>query len=140
MDNSWISYPIGAFTSAAQYMIGRGLIYILVLCLGSAIGCFTGSWSILEFIIGFLAMPLIALTSIFRSYGLVVIPMIGLCMVYYLKGNFPYKLLILPMLLMWLVAHDMTSWEYDEERSRTRSEKMEREMAEIIESAVDENM
>ena len=136
MDKSWWNYPVGVFMSAAETVFGKVALFYVALSLGSGLGAFIGSWSIAEGIAGLIAMPSYALVAIFKSVGIVVLPLCLLTFILVVRAGLDWKWILLPGVFFSYLTYDILSWEYDPDRPLTKSEKFQQEMQQHINDAI----
>jgi len=103
-------YPYSQFREALDSVLGRVLLVVAAALAGSMLGGFTATQAFDGLWLGLIQSPSLGLASMFFGIGIVVLPAIALYAFVSIRYEWPLRLTLICVGLMWLNIHKTIRW------------------------------
>lgn len=136
--NRFDDYPYAPFRAALCTVLGRLGLILLAVVVGSMLGGLTATKSLAGLWLGLVGLPGLSLSSIFFGVGILVLPLLLIYAIASVRCEWPLRLTLLCILLMWWNVHKTVRWTvYDSPRAK-QEKKLEADMQKIAEDVNEE--
>jgi hypothetical protein len=129
--------PYGPLRAALKTILGRGILMVGVVALAAVLGSWTAGMPFLQGLAGFVLMPVYLLTSFLFAYGLVVAPLLLVFGIAFVRSEWNWRWLMVPLLLAWWNFHEVIDWSINRSPTAKMEKKIDEAMAQVRKDAAE---